>query len=314
MTDAPTTQTGWNTATLAAALLCAAAAVYLFGFMGNSHDPARYGGSVISWVTRQWDDPGSRSGHGWFIPAVSLWLAWQKRKELAAAAGPADARALVVIVPALILYWAGYRAQQTRMGVFSLILLAWSVPWYLYGVRVARLLAFPGLYLVFALPMGFLTAATLPLRLLSCKLAAFLLNGMGVAVIRTGTMIRSADPAGFGPLDVAEPCSGLQYLIAMAALTAAYAYVFQKSQWKRWVLFLSSLPLAIAGNAARIVAIGFLADALSMNLAMKVYEYHVLSGCIVFGVAVLMMVGLDALLSRNPRSLLKTWLPDAPRR
>lgn len=285
--------------------------VSLFVFMGNSHEPALYGPSILSWLTRQWLDPGSKSGHGWLIPVVSFAIVWMKRRELAAAKRDIDSRALIIIAICLFLYWAGYRSQQPRLGVICLIGLLWAIPFYLWGGAVARLLVFPASYLIFAIPMSFLTAFTFPLRLFSSIISVSILNGLGIATIREGTAIRSAQAGGFA-LDVADPCSGLQSLIAMTALTAAYAYLTQKGLLKKWILFLAAIPLAMAGNVTRIITIAIVAKTSGLDIAMKIY--HDYSGYIIFVSAIILMMTFGTLLNKGFRSIVKRWISETSNR
>ena len=253
---------------------------------------------LLSWLVRQWQDPGSKSGHGWFIPLVSLFFLWKQRRALLAADRNPNNQSLVLIAFALLLYWAGHRAQQPRLGLICFIVLSWAIPLYLWGWTVARRLIFPCSYLVFAIPMGFLAAFAFPLRLMSCAVSAALLNGLGIETIRTGTIITSPAMKSFA-LNVDDPCSGLQSLIALTALTAAYAALTQKTPLKQWILFISSVPLAMLGNIVRIITIAIVAAALGEELAMKIY--HDFSGYIVFVTAVVFMMSLGALLQRDFR-------------
>ena len=278
--------------------LCAASCLSLFALMGNTHEPARYGPSVISWLVNQWMDPGSKSSHGWMIPLVSMFAVWRKRKAFINSIQTIDNRALAIVVVCLVLHWAGCRAQQPRLGIIALVGLAWSIPFYLWGSATARLLVFPCSYLLFAMPMGFLAALAFPLRLFSCTIAASLLNGIGIETVRTGTIIVSPCMQGFS-LNVDDPCSGLQSIIAMSALTAAYAYFTQKSLLKQWALFLSAFPFAIISNVIRIITIAIVAAVSGHEAAMKIY--HDYSGFIVFASAILLMTALGTALDRNFR-------------
>lgn len=285
-----------RTLSLASTTLLATLLICLLTLMGNSHEPEVYGRSVLSWLVGQWLDPGSGSGHGWFIPLVSLFFLWRRRNELRAAERAPDSRALALVVPALLFYWAGYRAQQPRLGVICFITLSWAIPFYFWGLKVARLLIFPCSYLVFAIPMGFLISFAFPLRLFSCMVAASLLNGLGIETLRTGTIITSPAMKSFA-LNIDDPCSGLQSLVALTALTAAYAAFTQKTLLKQWLLFASSVPLAMLANVIRIMTIAIVAAAFGHELAMKIY--HDFSGYIIFVTAVLMMMSLGALLQRG---------------
>lgn len=279
--------------------LAAALAATLFTFMGNSHEPELYGPSVLSWLIQQWQNPNGQSQHGWLIPLVSIFVVYRERRKLAAASRAIDNRAIVIVVLALVLYWAGYRSQQPRLGVICLIVLFWAIPFYLYGKAVARVLLFPVAYLLFAMPMGFLAAFTFPLRLFACKTAVFILNGLYITAFRQGTTIYFQKAEGLH-LDIADPCSGLQSVIALTALTAAYAYLAQKGRVRKWILFLSSLPLAVAANIVRIITIALVAVSLGTQSAMKFY--HDYSGFFVFAVATILMTGISSVLNKLKRN------------
>ena len=91
----------------------------------------------------------------------------------------------------------------------------------------------------------------------------------------------------------------------MCALTAAYAN-FTQTRWVRqWLLFLSAIPLAIAGNITRIVTIALVAQAFGADLALKIY--HNLSGFIVFSVAILLMMGIGHVLSTTNQGGFRPW-------
>ena len=268
-------------------------AAVLFGLMGNSHDPDLYGPSILSWLVLQWLDPGSNAAHGWLIPVVSGYLVWRKRADLAQAARAQDLRGLFLILLLLVVYWVGYRSQQPRFGVVAFIGILWAVPLYLFGTAVARHLLFPCAYLAFAIPLGFLLPFTFQLRLASSALATGLLQGFAVPVSRHGTAILSSDGS-FPPFDVADPCSGLNSLIALTALTAAYAYLTIRETRLRWLMFISAIPIAMACNMIRIAVVVLAARSFGRDVAMTIY--HDYSGYIVFVGAVLLVMGIGSFL------------------
>jgi exosortase len=267
--------------------------VLLYGVYGNTQNVDGNGRSAILWMVRRWG-AGSNQSHGWLIPLVSLYALWRRRRELAAAPGHVNGWGLAVVIAALALHWVGMRAQLTRVSLFSLVLLLWGLPLYLLGWRTARQLVFPCGYLVFCIPLGFLNTLTVPLRLMASTISAGLLNGIGIPVLRRGTMLRALGGGGIN-LDVADPCSGLRSLLAMAALTGAYAHFTQRKGWRQWVLFASAVPIAMAGNIVRIAAIAVVGRFFGQDAALTLY--HDYSGYLVFVVAVLLMVAMGRLLS-----------------
>ena len=279
----------------------------IFHFQGNTIEVQNLGPSALLWMTERWQDSISYGGdysHGWLIPFVSVYIVWLKRNELASVPKSVSRVGLAVLVTALLFHWLGAKAQQTRFSLFSLALLIWAIPFYLYGWRVAKLIVFPCAYLIFCIPLNFLDSLTFPLRIFATIISTALLNGLGIAAERSGSAIYSMAAGGFS-FDVADPCSGIKSLLAMTALTAVYAYFTQEVWWKKWVLFLSSIPLAIIGNVARITTVGVVAEAFGSKLALGLY--HDYSGYVVFSVAIALMIALGALLKLNLKDMREQW-------
>jgi len=269
--------------------------MFLFGVEGNNEEVLSQGRSAVGWLVGRWEWAGADMSHGWLIPLVSLYMVWCKRSELRDVPKGLNWAGFSVVAFALLLYLAGLRVQQTRFVLFSLIGLLWGIPFFLYGKQVAKMVLFPCVYLIFCIPMTFLDSLTFPLRLISSSVSVALLNGFGVSVTRLGTAIHVNAGAGFS-LDVAHPCSGLRYLLAMIALTTAYAYFTQKSPLKKGVLSLASIPIAMIGNIARISLIAVVGVIFGEKFAVGFY--HDYSGYVVFAVATLLMLSLGSLLNR----------------
>lgn len=279
-------------------------AFVMFHFQGNTTDIRAYGRSALLWMVHRWNDTGGDFSHGWAIPFVSLGILWFKRRELAAAPKETSRAGLVVVFLALLMHWLGARAQQTRLSLMGLILLIWGVPFYFYGWEVARRIMFACAYLIFCIPLNFLDSLTFPLRIFVTIATTAVLNGLGIPAERAGSAIHSLAAGGFS-FDVADPCSGLRSLLAMTALTAVYAYFTQKTLLKKWILFVSSIPLAIIGNMARITTVALVAEAFGEKLALGIY--HDYSGYVVFSIAIILMVGLGGLLNLEPRTVWHRW-------
>jgi exosortase len=162
-------------------------------------------------------------------------------------------------------------------------------------------------YLIFCIPLNFLDVIAFPLRIFAAKISAGLMQALGVDLLREGSALKAIDAFGHEKwaVDVAAPCSGLRSLLAMTALTSVYAWVTQNAQWKKWLLFLSSIPLAIAGNVGRIVTIGLVAEAFGQKLATG--PVHDFSGYVVFVVGITLMISLGAMLKSKPRRWWRHW-------
>jgi exosortase len=280
----------------------------LFHLQGNTTDVRAFGRSAFSWMVTRWSDAffvGADYSHGWLIPMAAAWLIWRRRHDLAAAPKSIARAGLAVVVFGLLCHWLGAKAQQTRLSLFGLGLIIWGIPYYLCGKDVAKILLFPCAYLMLCIPLNFLDSLTFPLRLFATAISVGLLNGLGLPIQRNGTAIFSSD--GDFSLDVADPCSGIRSLMALTAITAVYGYVTQPTPARKWILFLSSVPLAMIGNIARIVIITLGREAFGPEAAEKMHEY---SGYLVFAVAVLCMIALGNLMKMNFSEVIARWKRD----
>lgn len=267
----------------------------MFHMLGNTVEGVG-SRSAFQWMFARWHDTisfGADYSHGYFIPFVSLGVIWYKRKEIFSVETGIDWRGLAILVGALVMHWLGAKMQQTRISLMSLIVMIWGIPLYLFGWNLAKSLIFPCAYLIFCIPLNFLDALTFPLQQLATTVGAKMIEGLGIEIVRRGTMI-------FGDgfqLNVEAPCSGLRSLLAMTALTAVYAYFTQRTFWKKWILFLSSIPLALAGNIARIISIALVSRVTGQDFGTGVY--HDFSGYILFTASITLMLLVGTMLNMD---------------
>lgn len=275
----------------------------LFHLLGNTVDNVS-SRSAFTWMINRWGDKlsfGADYSHGFLIPFVSLGIVWYKRDEFFAAQKNICIVGLYVIVAALLMHWVGAKMQQTRLSLMSLILLIWGVPFYFFGWQIAKLLIFPCAYLIFCVPLNFLDALSFPLQQVATGISHALLNGFGIECERVGTQLMSP----YFQLNVEAPCSGLRSLLAMTALTAVYAYFTQKTFIKKWILFMLSIPIAVAGNIGRIISIAVVSIVSGQKLGAGLY--HDWSGYVLFTVAISLMIATAKLLNINYLEFFKRW-------
>ena len=275
----------------------------LFHLFGNTVENVNSKSAFI-WMVARWNDTqsfGADYSHGYIIPFVSIAVLWHKRADLKAAPKQLCQMGLIIIIMALAMHWLGAKMQQTRISLVSLILILWGLPFYFYGWKVAKLLIFPCSYLIFCVPLNFLDALSGPLQQIATTLAYNILQNLGIECQRVGTQLISP----YFQLNVEAPCSGLRSLLAMTALTAVYAYYTQKGLAKKWLLFLASIPIAVAGNIGRIISIALV----SMTAGQKFGAglHHDWSGYVLFSLAIALMIAFGKLLDINYRELFHSW-------
>jgi len=277
-----------------------AALAVLFSVYGVSVWKVGSGQSLFGWLFMMWSSESTEAvdySHGVFVPLVSLWLLWRQRDPLQKAFASAMPHpfGLVLCAVALAMHAAGLRMQIPHLSALGFVMALWGLVWTFAGAAAARLTLFPVVFLCFAIPVGFLSRVTFPLRMVGSVSATVILNGLGIATTRVGTAVYSSAGQGFA-MDVADACSGIRSMATLMALTAVYAYVFRQRQGERWLLFLMSVPIAAAANIGRIVTIAIVAVLFGQAFGMKIY--HDWSGYLIFVLAVLLLVGTNALMDK----------------
>jgi exosortase len=95
-------------------------------------------------------------------------------------------------------------------------------------------------------------------------------------VLREGNVIQL--PA--MQLEVAEACSGIRSLVSLFTVAVIYGYFLERKTWRRVVLALASVPIAVAANGARIFGTGLCVQYWDPEKAMGFF--HEFSGWLMF--------------------------------
>lgn len=250
--------------------------------------------------------------HGFLVLPAIAYLIYEKRRELLEGiSSGASILGLAVLTFGLLLFWAGNQADVTSIGLVSMMIVVVGNVWFLLGWRALTILAFPIGFFIFAIPLpGLDIMIAFPLRMIMSQSAVFILDMIGVDVIRQGTGILSAPDALLGlkagekfSVDVADPCSGIRSLFALMMVSSLYAHFTLKTWWEKWLLFLSSIPLAILGNLTRILALTigtilFGAEfAIGKNALTEPSWFHMLAGYLVFAVAIGGMICVERIIN-----------------
>lgn len=238
-------------------ILSTLALLVWFFFFEQRYGPIKHL-STLGWLHSAWN-PHTDYEHGKLIPFIIAGLILYRFKEIRAAVTPGSLWGLVSVVVGCLLYVAAYRTLQPRVAVFGLPFILWGAAHFLWGWRVAKLLAFPLFFLWISIPLPTFQQATTHLQLLATALAHHGSNLLGVETYTQGTTVLPVK-GDWKPLSIAHGCSGIRSLMALLMISAAWAYVARMAMWKRILLFLSAIPLAIIGNALRVISIFLIAE------------------------------------------------------
>ncbi len=188
--------------------------------------------------------------HGYLIPFVSAFIIWHKRDKLRNMVVVPCRAGLWVLGLGLLLYIFGSWWYVNFVAASSMIIVLGGLSLYLFGKKITREFVFPLLFLFFMIPLPKIAIiyVTFWLKLVAATTATKLVTLMGLPATVRGAFIILPNTT----LEVSNACSGLRSLIALIALGTAYAYFLRVSMFKKYIFFLTSIPIATAANLIRI--------------------------------------------------------------
>jgi len=244
-------------------------------------------------------------GYGPLIPFISGYLVWIQRDRLIEHARNGGCWWGLL----LVLAGAGFFIIGEVAALFFVAHLSlWSILIgsliMVIGVRGVKSIAFPLLYLLFAFPLPTFLHLDLStqLQLFSSALGVGCLKLIGVMAYRDGNVID------LGPiqLQVVEACSGIRFLFPLLALGSLCAYLYREQWWKRVIVCLASIPIAIALNGLRIAAIGVLVELKGPEAANGFA--HLFEGWVFFVVALALLILIMWLLAgKSSAGVRRSW-------
>lgn len=236
---------------------------------------------TLFWLVRSWLH-NSYYSHGFLIPLVSLVIAWGKRESLKREEPSRGAfLALAVGMAACV---AGFAWSIRSLSGVSLVLVLAGLVWVFYGLKAVRAMAFPIGFLVFMIPFPFFNEVAFRLQYVSIHSCTFLLHALGLSIATIGSEITLGETT----FAIGLPCSGLNTLVALVALAAVFAYMLDRPAYKRVIIFMLSLPVAMLANALRIVSIILIAHYYQVEFATGFY--HDISSLLFFLLAFLCLI------------------------
>jgi len=236
--------------------------------------------------------------HGFFVPLVALYIAWQMRGRILSLDRVTAWWGLGVMAWGALQGYFGMLAAELFLQRTSFLITLTGLLLVLGGTRLVRALVFPLLLLLFMIPIPgvIYNEITFPLQLFASQVAEVALGILGIPVLRDGNVLELANQK----LSVAEACSGIRSLLSLSFLSLVYAYFFDKRVWMRWVLLILTVPIAILANSGRVTITGILSE---INPDLAQGFFHSLEGWIIFMIALLMLVGTHALINGSARLL-----------
>jgi len=248
---------------------------------------------LVVGMAAEWAEFPSLS-HGFAVPLISAYLLWRQRHVLAETPLEGSIAGLPVIAFGLSMLVIGSLGGESFVARLSLPIVLLGTVIFLRGTSVARHMWLAIAYLLFMIPLPYVTLKVLTYqsRLFDAGLTAAALGWLGVPILRDGVLLHLPNMT----LEVADECSSVPAIAALLALGAAYAQMQARPAWSRVALTLAAAPLGLLSNLVRLILTSLSAyyfGPIALNNVI-----HKFNGTSVFLATVLLLVALDALLTR----------------
>ena len=251
-----------------------------------------------------WTLVDSYYSHGFLVPFVTLAFLWRDRRALRRIPAGCSGWGFLWMAGAACLLVVGDFFGFRVFGHVSLIPMLIGLLLLFQGLGRTRAMWFPLAFLFFMIPIppSLTQSIALRLKLFAAECAVGLANAVTLPMVRQGSSVYFGDDY----LVIGDICGGLRSLIALLALGALMAYVSKTRPWARIVVLLFAGPIAVVANVFRIFLLCVVGHFYGSKIAAG--RVHDISGYLIFVVALVLFLALEALLRRvapSPASALK---------
>ncbi|MBI5643624.1 MAG: exosortase W [Deltaproteobacteria bacterium] len=196
--------------------------------------------------------------HGFLVPPTSMYIFWTQRHKLNGFRLEADyLSGLSVLTFGLLMHITGNAAGVIFIQEISILVSLSGVVILVAGRGFLRAFWLPIFYLFFMLRFWEFITSHLHQHFqnLTAYMAAKLLNFASIPAYRDSIYLELPNVT----LEVAEVCSGVNYLIAVLALGIPLSYLTLTGNLRRVLLVSLGVGIAILANGLRVALIGALA-------------------------------------------------------
>jgi exosortase A len=219
--------------------------------------------------------------HGYAILPISLWLVWRRRDNFARIPVSPWWPALVPLALSGAVWLLATRAEVQVLRQYAFVAMIPLSALALLGPRLAGSLAFPLLFLLFAVPFGEIFVS--PLIRFTADFTVAAVRATGIPVLRNGARFELPT----GSWSVVEACSGVRYLISSVTLGCLFAYLNYRSTVRRLMFVGLSVVVPVFANGLRAYMIVMIGHLSGMKLATGVD--HLIYGWLFFGLVMFIM-------------------------
>jgi len=242
--------------------------------------------------------------HGYLVLAISIYLIVYNRKRLAKLTPCPSYAVLPLVFLAGLLWLTAVLVDVEVVQTVGLLGVLFTVTWALSGHQAMKVLAFPLLFISFALPIWFPLSPLL--QNVTADVVFWIIRVIDVPAFRHENMITV--PSGI--FSIEEACSGLRYLLAALTLGSLYAYLNYVTLSGRVAVVLITACAAVLANFIRVFIVVYLGYATDMQHPWV--DDHLMLGWYLFGGLMAILLFIDARYYRHASPVKDTAIDDAP--
>ena len=211
-----------------------------------------YGPTLLSFVST-WMKVADYS-HGFFVVPLALYFLWAHRSSFPQQICSNPWLGFILFGASVAMRFIAVRYYLSFLDGWSILIWLAAAATTLGGLRLLLWTAPSIGFLAFMIPLPFGAEVALshPLQRIATKISCYMLQLLGQPAFAEGNVI----VMGSNQLDVAQACSGLRLFLSIVAMAYAYIVLMRRTWWEKLIVAIATVPIALACNAARLVATG----------------------------------------------------------
>lgn len=234
------------------------------------------------------------SSHGLFVPFISGYFFWLKRKNIGRLEPCFSLLpGTIIAVAGLFILYISRTGSEFTLSALSFMVIVFGLVWALFGTQMIKELSFPILFLITMIPMPrpIYNQIAEGIREITTSGSVWLMQLIQLPIFREGYNIQLPSTNLF--IDIG--CSGIRYLVSYFVFSLAYAFLCKRTFKGKLLVALSSFPIAVIAGVLRLSSIYLSVHFISPFMAE--YVPHVLLSWFVFGVLLVASITVDQILS-----------------
>jgi exosortase len=223
---------------------------------------------------------------GLLVPFLAAYILWVRRQDITQCRIGFSIWGLFAFIAAQGLRLFGLYFGYVSAENLSIVLSISALVLFLFGRQFFKKISTVLLFLCLMLPWPnrIQAAVALPLQGWATSSAVFCLEMMGYAVIQEGNIIHINETT----IAVAEACNGLRMITAFFVISALVVMLARRPWWVKFIILLSSLPVALLCNTVRLTITALAFTVLKGEYWVKIF--HDFGGYAMMPLAVIIVV------------------------